>query len=93
MRSSACEDRTTPKLPKENHLGFKGADSAIHHSLKTICSGVTGCCLDGIVLDAYVEIKISHNKHAVTASGREQWVCKWHYQGASHARSLPGSEK
>ena len=73
MRSSTCEDRTTPKLPNENHLGFKVPIPLFYHSLKTICSGVTGCYLDGIVLDAYVGIKISHNKHAVTARGREQW--------------------
>ena len=58
MRSSTCEDRTTPKLPAESHLGFKVADSAIHHSLICICGVVTGCYLDGIVFDAYVSIKV-----------------------------------
>ncbi len=44
------------------------ADSAIYHTLKTFFHGVTGCCLDGIVLDAQADIKIPKcNEHAVIA--------------------------
>ncbi len=44
---------------------LQNADFAIHHLLKTICGVVTGYCLDGIVLDACIEIKMSNSdKHA-----------------------------
>jgi hypothetical protein len=55
---------TSPSYQKKSPW-LQNADFAIHHLLKTIRGVVTGCCLDGIVLDACVDIKMSNSdKHA-----------------------------